>query len=76
MGDFIAKPELLEDHQHVRNVIRWGNRGPSGDSGMEYKHLCDMDTSHIYNILTTQQLTDTWVQNLYTELFWRASGRN
>jgi hypothetical protein len=42
------------DHVIAREYLKWGTYGKNGDQPLTRVPICDLSTSHIYNILTTQ----------------------
>lgn len=74
MSSFIARPEILDHHEEVGKHYKWGNRGPNGKLEVAYKEVKDLDTDHIFNILTTQyQITSNINMALTCELYLRAT---
>ena len=54
-----------DPHEKVREVLRWGTRGPDGDQPLKYVLLKDMSTDHIQAILDTQYHISDWRREVY-----------
>ena len=66
---------IEENHPHTlkREWFAWGTYGKQGNEPLTWKHLKDMDTSHIEAILATCSPPEYLVHLFRDELQWRKS---
>ena len=58
VSDFMRAQEFdFTEHESLRQRYRWGSFGKNGDEGKKVRHLQDLSTNHIYNILRTQHFS-------------------
>jgi hypothetical protein len=62
-----------DDHETVREHMKWGTRGPKGDQPLKYVKLKDMDTDHIQACIDTQKQMRPQIRTaMLNELDYRA----
>lgn len=64
---------LTDDHDHNRQHMHWGTRGPDNNEPLTWVPLMTMSTNHIEAILRTQKhIAGSWMAEVFqTELEYR-----
>lgn len=60
-----------DNFEKVREVLKWGSRGPDGDRELRWIALCDMETDHIERVLELPYTKDFIKELLKKELKYR-----
>ena len=73
VSEFMKAQEFdFSEHESLRQRYRWGSFGKQGDESKRVRHLQDLSTNHIYNILRTQHLPQEQRDMFVLELCYRA----
>jgi hypothetical protein len=71
-SDFMKAQEFdFTEHKLLRQQFHWGSFGKQGDEPKKTRHLQDLSTNHIYNILRTQHFSTEQRDMFVLELCYR-----